>query len=208
VARLIEGGIHFGFGSTLAFRRSDLTSAGGFEALADYLADDYEIGHRIAALGLSIELSGTVVETFLPYYDLKEFLEHQLRWARTIRDSRPGGYAGLVATFGLPWAFLTLMCASSAGWAWELLGLVILMRYAVALVVGRMVLQDRQVASWLMLVPLRDFVAALVWLMGFGGQAVMWRGESFELKNGKLERMRPLLHSPAGDGSGSKRPSE
>ncbi len=51
VARLLEGGIHFGLGSTLAFRRSDLVSIGGFEALADYLADDYEIGRRIAALG-------------------------------------------------------------------------------------------------------------------------------------------------------------
>ena len=115
VARLIEGGVHFGLGSTLVFRRTDLASTGGFEALADYLADDYEIGRRIAALGLKVELSGTVVETFLPRYDLKQFLDHQLRWARTIRDSRPGGYFGLVATFGLPWAFLALLCAEVRG---------------------------------------------------------------------------------------------
>ena len=95
---------------------------------------------------------------------MKQFLDHQLRWARTIRDSRPGGYAGLVATFGLPWALLALICARGAGWAWVLLGVAIAMRYAVALVVGRAVLQDRQVTRWLALVPLRDFVAALVWL--------------------------------------------
>jgi ceramide glucosyltransferase len=208
VARLIEGGIHFGLGSTLAFRRSDLAAAGGFEALLDYLADDYEIGRRMVALGLSVELSGTVVETFLPRYDLKQFLDHQLRWARTIRDSRPGGYAGLVATFGLPWALLALICARGAGWAWALLVAVIFMRYAVALVVGRMVLQDKQVTSWLPLVPLRDFVAALVWFIGFRGRAVIWRGNSFELKDGKLVRTHPALHSAAGEGSNSKRPSE
>jgi ceramide glucosyltransferase len=208
VARILEGGIHFGLGSTLAFRRSDLAASGGFEALADYLADDYEFGRRIAGMGLGIELSGTVVETFLPRYDLKHFLDHQLRWARTIRDSRPGGYAGLVATFGLPWAVLALLCARGASWAWALLGAVIFMRYAVALVAGRTILEDRQVTRWLALIPVRDFVAALVWLMGFRGHTVTWRGDSFELKDGKLVRMRSSLHSPAGDASSSKRPSE
>jgi ceramide glucosyltransferase len=208
VARLVEGGIHFGLGSTLAFRRSDLAATGGFEALADYLADDYELGRRIAALGLGVELSGTVVETFLPRYDLKQFMDHQLRWARTIRDSRPGGYAGLAATFGLPWAFLAVVCARGAGWAWALLAATIFMRYAVALIVGRGVLQDRQVTKWLGLIPLRDFVAALVWLIGFTGHSITWRGDSFELKDGKLARKQPPLHSPAGDGSSSKRPSE
>src|SRR5579862_8747135 len=135
VARLIEGGLHFGLGSTLAFRQSDLSAIGGFDNLADYLADDYELGRRIAALGREVQLSGTVVETFLPRYGWQQFLDHQLRWARTIRESRPGGYAGLVATFGLPWAVLAFMCARGAIWAWALLGLVVVMRYAVAFTV-------------------------------------------------------------------------
>ncbi|HYM06092.1 MAG TPA: bacteriohopanetetrol glucosamine biosynthesis glycosyltransferase HpnI [Terriglobales bacterium] len=207
-ARQLEGGLHFGLGSTLAFRRSDLASAGGFDALSDYLADDYEIGRRIAGLGLKVELSETVVDTFLPRYDMKQFLDHQLRWARTIRDSRPGGYFGLVATFGLPWAMLALLCAGGAGWAWVLLGAAVLTRYAVALAVGRMVLRDQQVTRWLALVPLRDLVAVLVWFMGCWGHTVTWRGKTFELKNGKLADTLPVLHSAAGDGSGSNRPSE
>jgi len=207
-ARQLEGGLHFGLGSTLAFRRSDLASAGGFDALSDYLADDYEIGRRIAGLGLKVELSETVVDTFLPRYDMKQFLDHQLRWARTIRDSRPGGYFGLVATFGLPWAMLALLCAGGAGWAWVLLGVAVLTRCAVALAVGRMVLRDQQVTRWLALVPLRDLVAVLVWFMGCWGHTVTWRGKTFELKNGKLADTLPVLHSAAGDGSGSNRPSE
>ena len=90
-ARFIEKGLHFGLGSTLAFRRRDLRTIGGFEALLDYLADDYELGRRIAATGKRIELSATIVTTFLPAYTMREFFRHQLRWSRTIRDARRWG---------------------------------------------------------------------------------------------------------------------
>src|SRR5205814_8106447 len=55
-ARAIEGGIRFGLGSTLAFRRRDLQSIGGFESFADYLADDYELGKWIAAVGKEVKI--------------------------------------------------------------------------------------------------------------------------------------------------------
>jgi ceramide glucosyltransferase len=187
-ARLVERGIHFGLGSTLAFRRRDLAAAGGFEALADYLADDYELGRRIAGLGLRVELPETVVETYLPKYNFQQFLHHQLRWARTIRDSRPAGYAGLAATFGMVWALLALLCAHGASWAWVLFGSTMILRYAVAVIVGRFVLDDRQIMRLLLLIPLRDFVAFFVWIAGFRGGSITWRGTTFELKDGKLIR--------------------
>src|ERR1019366_6488046 len=93
-ARFLEKGLHFGFGSTLAFRRRDLEAIGGFEALLDYLADDYELGWRIAATGKRVELSAATVTTFLPAYTMRDFIRHQLRWSRTIRDARRWGYAG------------------------------------------------------------------------------------------------------------------
>src|SRR6202012_5915880 len=95
---LVEGGIHFGLGSTLAVRREAVQAAGGFEALVDQLADDYEMGARIAAAGYSIRLTTEVVETSVPAYKMSGFLSHQLRWARTVRDSRRWGYAGLLFT--------------------------------------------------------------------------------------------------------------
>ncbi len=85
---------HFGLGSTLAFRRRDLAAIGGFEALSDYLADDYELGRRIAGLGLKVELSETVVDTFLPRYDLKQFLDSPAALGAAVRDSRPGAILG------------------------------------------------------------------------------------------------------------------
>ncbi|MBZ5599390.1 MAG: bacteriohopanetetrol glucosamine biosynthesis glycosyltransferase HpnI [Acidobacteriia bacterium] len=187
-ARLLEG-VRFGLGSTLAFRRSDLKAIGGFEAFLDYLADDYEIGNCIVALGLEGRLSGVVVGTFLPPYTAREFVDHQLRWARTVRDARRWGYVGMLWTFGLPWALLSLIAAHGAAWAWGLLGATLIMRLAMALVVGRVVLEDRHVMPYLWLVPLRDVVALMVWMASFAGHKVAWRGDSFTLKNGRLMRI-------------------
>jgi len=187
-ARAIEGGIRFGLGSTLAFRRRDLQTIGGFESFADYLADDHELGKRIAALGKEVKISDVVVETLLRRYTMREFLTHQLRWARTIRDARPWGYAGLGLTFGLPWALLAVAAAHGATLAWGLLIAVLAMRLGVMFAVGRRVLRDRQAVTMLPLLPLRDIVALLVWTVSFVGHTVVWRGDRFELKKGKLTR--------------------
>jgi ceramide glucosyltransferase len=188
VARQIENGLRFGLGSTLAFRRSDLQKIGGFEAFVDYLADDYELGRRLAEQGLRVKLSKMVVQTFLPAYTMSEFLRHQLRWMRTVRDARPRGYLGLVLTFGLPWAFLALLFAKGAGWAWLLLALTAITRMAMAWLVGRGVLLGRTAALQLLILPLRDVIAVLVWIASFMGHTVTWRGDSFTLKRGKLVR--------------------
>ena len=140
VARQLEGGLRFGLGSTLAFRRADLERIGGFKSIVDFLADDYELGRRIAGLGLQVVLSDVVVETHLPAYDLRDFLSHQLRWARGVRDSRAGGYIGLVSTYGLMWGLFALIVGRAAPWSWAVLGVTALLRLAVALAVGSAVL--------------------------------------------------------------------
>ena len=185
-ARLLEGGLSFGLGSTLAFRRSDLNQTGGFKAIVDYLADDYELGHRIAALGKRVVLADAVVETYLPAYGLGAFLAHQMRWARGVRDSRLGGYIGLASTFGLIWALLNLLLAGAATWSWIVLGIVLLLRIVVAFAVGKSVLKDRQLLKHLWLLPLRDLIAVGVWIVSFWGHTVTWRGDEFELRKGRL----------------------
>jgi ceramide glucosyltransferase len=189
VAQTVENGIRFGLGSTLAFRRRELQAIGGFETIVDYLADDYQIGKRIAALGLQAKLSEVVVETFLPRYTLRSFLNHQLRWARTVRDSRFWGYVGLGLTFGLPWALVVLLLAHGAVWAWGLLALTLALRASVAVVVGKFALCDRQVVRSLALIPVRDIFALLIWIVSFAGHTVAWRGDRFRLQDGKLVRI-------------------
>jgi ceramide glucosyltransferase len=190
-ARFLEKGLHFGLGSTLAFRRRDLVAIGGFEALLDYLADDYELGRRIAATGKKVELSAATVTTFLPAYTLRQFFRHQLRWSRTIRDARRWGYVGLLFTFGLPWALVTLLVARGAAWAWVLFGVTLAARVAIGLVAAEVVLHDRQALRNILLLPLRDLIAPVVWAASFAGNRIHWRGDVFDLKDGRLTGAKP-----------------
>ena len=189
VARQLEGGIHFGLGSTLVFRRAELEKIGGFASIVNHLADDYELGKRIADLGLAVRLSDVVVETYLPAYDLLGFFAHQLRWARGVRDARSGGYFGLAFTFGILWALLAVAASGGALWSWGALVSTLFLRFAVALAVGWKVLEDRQVLRYVWMIPLRDLVAVVVWIVSLGGHTVTWRGDQFKLKDGKLTRV-------------------
>ena len=205
-ARIIENGIHFGLGSTLAFRRSDLRAIGGFEGIRDYLADDYELGNRIASLGKRVELSEVVVDTYLPPYSLSQFLDHQLRWARSVRGSRGGGYLGLMLTYWMPWTFALLLAARGGGWAWWLAAAVLAARLGVAIVSTWKVLDDRASLGSLYLLPIRDFIAPIIWAMGLLGNKIVWRGDVFCLEKGRLVRARetPASHhdtEPRGSGA-------
>jgi len=201
MARLVEGGIHFGLGSTLAVRREALQGAGGLEALVDQLGDDYEMGARIAAAGYSIQLASEVVETSVPAYSFKDFLSHQLRWARTVRDSRRWGYAGLIFTHTLPLAAANVVASGASFWSIWLLGLAFFLRLGTAVQVGAGVLGDRQVLRDLWLLPLRDAIGFLVWVWSFAGNTIVWRGEQFVLKGGRLEKAGWTGNREQGTGS-------
>ena len=188
-ARLIEGGIHFGLGSTLAVRREALTAAGGLEALVDQLADDYEMGARISHAGYAIRVATEVVETSIPAYDLHGYLSHQLRWARTVRDSRRWGYAGLLFTHLLPLAAINMITSGASFLSIWLLGLAFFLRLGLAMQVGAGVLTDRQVLANLWLLPLRDVAGFAIWIWSFAGNTIVWRGERFLLKRGRLEKV-------------------
>jgi ceramide glucosyltransferase len=189
-ARFLENGLRFGLGSTLTFRREDLVAIGGFESILDYLADDYELGRRIAATGKRVELSSTTVTTFLPAYTLGQFWQHQLRWSRTIRDARHWGYAGLIFTFGLPWSLATLIVARGAAWAWILFALTYTARLIVGLMTATQVLHDRHALRNISWLPVRDLIAPIVWAAGLIGNRIHWRGDDFYLKDGRLSKIK------------------
>ena len=186
VARRLEGGIRFGLGSTLAMSKAALAKAGGLEPLVEYLADDYEMGERIAKAGYRVELCDEVVETTIPAYRFRGFRDHQLRWARSTRDSRKLGYAGLGVTYALPWAMMTCVASGFALWSFSLLSVVTLARVAVALAVGVGVLRDGQVLRDIWLLPVRDFFGLWFWAWSFAGDTVVWRGELFRLRDGQI----------------------
>jgi ceramide glucosyltransferase len=188
-ARKLEGGIRFGLGSTLATTKTALEAIGGFEALVDQLADDYEMGARISKAGYRVELVREVVETTVPAYTLQGFCQHQLRWSRSTRDSRRWGYVGLGVTYVLPWALAAVVASGCALWAISLLSLALLVRVSVALVVGVGMLRDEQVLRDLWLLPLRDCFGLFFWAWSYASDVVVWRGERFRLKNGVMGRI-------------------
>jgi ceramide glucosyltransferase len=187
-ARKLEGGIRFGLGSTLAMSREALDAIGGLAPLVDYLADDYELGARIAAKGYRVELSDEVVETTVPAYSFRQFFDHQLRWARGMRDARKRGYAGVIFTFGLPWAVLNLITAGCSLSSIALLSVIFAARVTLALAIGVGLLRDTQVLRDLWLLLPRDMVALGVWVWSYAGNTVTWRGQTFALKNGQLQQ--------------------
>ena len=186
LSKKLEGGLSYGLGSTLAVRREAVEKIGGLQVLVDELADDHLLGVKIFQAGYLVELSPEVVETSVAAYDWQGFVDHQLRWARTVRDARPGGYVGMIFTHGLTWAMInTLICGFSSA-SLTLLALSFILRVWLAMTVGAEILGDEQVHSRLWMLPLRDAIFFGIWLAGFAGNTVVWRGERFLLRKGRL----------------------
>lgn len=184
VARLLGMG-GFALGSTMALRAAVLREAGGFEALREYLADDYQLGLRVAHLGYRVTFARTVVETRLGGESWGDVWKHQLRWSRTIRVSRPGGYYGSLITHATLWG----LAAMAAG-AWEAGAAALALRLAAGVAAGWGVLGDRMTLLLLPLIPLRDLWGFAVWLAGLAGSTVEWRGQRLALsRDGKIQRI-------------------
>jgi ceramide glucosyltransferase len=166
----------FGLGSTLVFRREHLERIGGFGSIAPYLADDYQLARRIRQLGLRIHLSRTVVQTALPAGGWAGMWNHQLRWHRTIRASKGGGYLGLPLTMATAWS----LAAALAG-LWAPAAVLLASRLAAGALAGAVVLRCPLTVRYFWLVPLRDLAGAVLWAAALFGRSVEWRGERLRL---------------------------
>ncbi|HXR33491.1 MAG TPA: bacteriohopanetetrol glucosamine biosynthesis glycosyltransferase HpnI [Verrucomicrobiae bacterium] len=188
-------GVTFALGASVATTKSWLVKIGGYESLANLLADDYEIGNRVYKVGGRVLLSREPVWTMYPAQTARGFWEHQVRWARTIRLVRPASFLGLLLTHGLP---LALLAAAVAPAAWigavYLLGYLVL-RLAMAWVVGVWGLQDAVLRRKLWLVPLRDLLHFAVWLAAFASHRIKWGGLEFELRDGQMIETQPPTKS-------------
>ena len=182
VAHLL-GTAGFALGATMVFRKHTLAQIGGFAAIREYLADDYQLGARIAALPTQVVLSHVVVSTNLGAVSWATAWRHQLRWARTIRVSRPGGYWGLLFTQVTLWSVVAAVTGLGALAA---AGILIRLAGAAAALWALRTLSPGN----LLAVPLRDLAGAVIWLAGLGGNTVEWRNSRFRLN--RDGRMRAL----------------
>jgi ceramide glucosyltransferase len=184
-------GVTFALGASVTTTKSWLAKIGGYEALANLLADDYEIGNRVHKAGGKVLLSREAVWTMYPAQTARSFWEHQVRWARTIRLVRPASFLGLLFTHGLPLALLAATVAPAARIGAAYIVVYLLLRLKMAWVVGVWGLQDAVLRRKLWLVPLRDLLHFAVWLAAFASNRIKWGDLEFELRHGQMFEPQP-----------------
>ena len=180
VAERLEG-ISFALGATMAARREALERIGSFDALKDYLADDYQLGNKIYRAGYKLALSRYVVDSIQGRESFKEYFTHQLRWGRTYRACRPVSYffSGLTKGTAIAALFLFISGFSPAGWAVILADLAL--RNSLAVWLESKYIKAPGALKYYRLLPLRDLAGALTWALSFTGSDVSWKGEGFKI---------------------------
>ncbi len=191
VARTLERGLSFALGATMAVRRTALEAIGGFEALVPYLADDYLLGNRAKLAGWRVEMSPYPLDNVLPPTSFTQYFTHQLRWARGYRVCRPGGYVASVITHGTTLALLSSLVLGTGPSFWTLLAAWLTFRLLVARFLFRRVAGRSMPTIWLPLVPFRDVLASVIWVLAVSGHRVEWGGRAFLLeRDGRLREFR------------------
>lgn len=190
VARMLEG-MRFAVGPTIVARRRMLQAMGGVERLKDYLAEDFVMGKFAAEAGHGVILSSYVIEHHIGSADFLRSVAHRLRWVRSTRRSRPFGYLGQLFTMPLPLALL--LYAAKPAW-WPVLALTLAVRVIAAYVVSARVLRTK--LNWWLL-PVEDLTNFLVWIAGFFGNTIVWRGRRYRLyPDGRFELLTSLAARP------------
>ena len=184
VAWLI-GEMDFALGPTLAASREAIEAMGGFADLGHYLAEDFVIGNRAPRLGYCVILSSCVIDHRIGSQTFRGSLQHRLRWARSTRRSRPAGYWGEIFTNPLPLALLLCLAAPKL---WPLLAVTVLFRALAAWSTATWILHDPLTRRRWWLIPLQDLMSACVWVAGFFGNTIDWRGRRYRLlRDGRFQ---------------------
>lgn len=202
VARKIEK-TRYAFGATIALHRQVLQEIGGFRAIANHLADDYQLGQLVAARGYQIALTDQPVDTVITVGSWRALFRHQLRWARTYRICRPRGYFGTIFTHGTLWATANLLYHGLLPAA--VLGsiAVLSLRWLWAVLLCQRYLGLQTPLRHFLLLPAKDLFVSLIWVLAFAGDTVWWSGRRFRvLRTGEMVDLtparpaRPELWSP------------
>jgi ceramide glucosyltransferase len=183
VALSLEG-LTFALGASMAVRREALEKIGGFSALVEYLADDYQLGNMVYQAGYRLDLSAYFVESVMKRESLRGILSRQLRWARTMRASRPLGYFASGITQPAPAMLLALLVSGFSVAGWAAVGVLGLSRLLVGLLFSRVFVHDGLFPRYLLLLPFRDLLAFGTWALSFLGSRVVWRSRSFQVLPG------------------------
>jgi ceramide glucosyltransferase len=180
--------VDFALGAVMSVPAAMLKKIGGFATLADYLADDFQLGQKIAQAGGRIEFAPVVVDCREAPADWNAIWKHQLRWARTIRACQPLPYFMSILANATLWPLLWLLTGDPA--ARSFLFGALLFRIITAARQQKRLTQSSAQGVWLWLTPVKDILDALVWAAAFWGNHIVWKGERYRIfAGGKLEKL-------------------
>ncbi|MDB6026520.1 MAG: hypothetical protein JWM68_2743 [Verrucomicrobiales bacterium] len=188
--------IDFALGAVMSVSRSPLKAVGGFETLVEYLADDYQLGNRIAKSGKKIVLCPVVVECWETPRGWGPIWIHQLRWARTIRICQPVPFFFSILSNATLWPllfFISLLCTTSVPAKFLVVPLLLSLpvRMFSALKLEEKLTRNESHYLYAWMIPVKDLLNAVIWACAFFGNTVEWRGERFKvLPGGKLKKQR------------------
>jgi ceramide glucosyltransferase len=164
------------FGSTIALTKTTLSRIGGLKAFANQLADDYEIGHAVRELGLTVAIPPFVVDHTSAEKRWTEYFRHEVRWNRTTHLIDPIGHSASIITHSLPLALLAMPFEHWAAFSFALVAATLASRLSVKWCIER---KFRTWAGPAWALPIRDVLAFGVFLASFFGENVHWRGSRF-----------------------------
>jgi ceramide glucosyltransferase len=187
-ASLLEG-MKFALGPTMAVRRERVRQMGGFGVLGPYCSDDFLLGANVAAQGSTVVLSHHVIDHIILNLSFLASLQHQTRWMRSTRFSRPLGHLGTALTFSIPFGIFAAAAAlglHQPHLAWGLLAYSVAQRMILAALVGGLAVHERHWLRTILLYPLRDLLGFFCWVASYAGSTVLWRGNRYRLSRGGL----------------------
>jgi ceramide glucosyltransferase len=186
VADMLEG-MKFALGPTMVVRRQCVEALHGFGFMADYCADDYILGNRVAESGMEVVLSHHSIDHMVFHHSFLSSMRHQVRWMRSTRFSRPKGHLGTVLTYAMPFGVLGLLAGLASGHTnlgISLLVAAFVNRTIQSVAGGYVVAGDKAALTRSWLYPVRDLLGAFLWLGSYLSAKIDWRGEEYRLTTG------------------------
>jgi len=189
-------GLKFTLGPSITTTRARLAGFGGYAALENRPADDLLVGRLIAEQGFEVRLLPYAVSTVSDFQSMGELLHKRLRWIVVMRHMRPWGHFGLLLTQGLPWSLIAIAIRPSAAVAFGYLGAYLALRVAMTWTIGVRGLRQPRLGKAMLLIPLWDAVAFLIWVASFGRNSIRWRGADYHIRHGQLVPVVPGRRQP------------
>jgi len=189
----VTGASRFLLGASTALTRTTLREIGGLESLADYLVEDYEMGRRVLARGRRIQVLGSMVDTMVDLKDPAQWWGHQVYWDQNNRAARPLAYFATALIKSVPFAFLYALVRAGSPFSLLVSATALGVRMITASLIMGWAFRDREGLASIWLLPLRDLLALVSWLLAYTQRTTTWRGKEFTLtRDGRLVARTPV----------------